>query len=85
MCDEFRHQNEAEAFELAIVLPQGKAISGAVSCRLSAANLPEPVQLTIPVKTVTTVADTEKYVRRLILELPRRVRAGAVEIVEPEP
>jgi hypothetical protein len=84
-CEEFRHQNEAEDFHLVIVVPQGKAISGAVSCRFSAANLPGPAQLTIPVKTVATVADTERYVRNLIQELPRRVRAGAVEVVDPEP
>lgn len=83
-CDEFRHQKEAEKFELGMILPEGKAVSGAVSCRFSAANLPEPVQLMIPVKTVTTIAQTEEYVRSLIQKLPRTIVACA-DIVDPEP
>jgi len=81
-CEEFRHQGEAEDFEVVVIIPQGQSLSGAVSCRLSAANLPEPTSLTVPVNTTTTTADTETHLRNLIQELPRRVLAGTVTIVD---
>jgi hypothetical protein len=83
-CDEFRHRGEAEDFEFTLVLPEGESISGAVSCRVSAANLPEPVKSTVPITTVVTIADTESHVQSLIQEIPRRVRNGTVEIVKVE-
>jgi hypothetical protein len=61
--------------------PRAASISGAVLCRLSAANLPEPASLLIPVKSKVTTADTEGYARDLIRKLPRTVRTGTVKIV----
>jgi len=77
-CEEFRHQSDVQEFNLIVILPQGKSVSGAVSCTFSAANLPEPARLVVPVKTSVTKGDTEKYLRDLILKLPRTVRIGKI-------
>jgi len=49
-CAEFRHKVEEEVFRIQLVTPSDKKISnGAFKCRVTASNLPNPVELTIPI------------------------------------
>ena len=66
-CDEFRHRVESRSFELRLAwdTDEGMPRSGAVWVRLSARNMREPFESTIPVRVTTVRAD----VRRLVAEL----------------
>jgi hypothetical protein len=79
-CEEFRHQNDPLKLTIGVVVPQGRQSAGAITCRLSAANLPKPEELTIPIKTTTLLGDLEQIVRDLIHKLPRK--ASGKRIIE---
>lgn len=70
VCEEFRHHDKPEDIPVLVVLPRGREIAGAVSCRLSATNLPEPKTLLLKARTAPTMAETEVFVRELIQRLP---------------
>jgi hypothetical protein len=78
-CEELRHANDAEEFNLIVVFSQRKSTSGVISCKFSATNLPEPSRFMVPVKTLVRTADIENHLRQLILELPQRWRVGPIE------
>jgi hypothetical protein len=71
-CEEFRHQDEPQELEITVVAQHGRESAGLITCRLSATNLPEPEELTIPIKTIPTLADTEALASNLIRQLPRK-------------
>ena len=66
-CDEFRHRLESRSFEFRLAWDAAKGLprSGAVWVRLSARNMREPFETTIPVRVRTVQAD----VRRMVAEL----------------
>jgi hypothetical protein len=78
-CEEFRHGNDAEEFNIIVVFSQRKSTTGVVSCRFSATNLPEPSRFMVPIKTLVRTASIESLLRNLILDLPRRGRVGPIE------
>ena len=73
-CDEFRHQGKSKRLEIVVSVKQGASSSGAIVCHVSAANLPTPAELLLPVRTECEQKDTEEHVRGLLQELPRRPR-----------
>lgn len=48
-CDLFRHQGEAEFFDVEVAFPEEGDITGAVLCRVEAENLTKPVEIRIRV------------------------------------
>lgn len=54
-CDLFRHQGEAEIFDVEVLFPEDGDVTGSVLCRVQAENLTEPVQLRVSVsRTIET-------------------------------
>lgn len=54
-CDLFRHQGEAEIFDVEVLFPEDGDVTGSVLCRVQAENLTKPVELRISVsRTVET-------------------------------
>ena len=66
-CDEFPHKIQEEIFNLRIIAPDThKSTGGLITCTVSAKNLKEPVELTIPVKLSFRQEDTFKVAKNLI-------------------
>lgn len=50
-CEEFKHKVDAENFSLNIFIPRDKEVkNGVIKCVISAKNLPDPVNYTLPIK-----------------------------------
>ncbi|MCW2236828.1 PIN domain-containing protein [Azospirillum canadense] len=66
-CAEFRHKADPEPFDLVIFVPRTALITkAAVTCRVSASNLPEPVSVTVPVAIAYDEKDTAAEARLLL-------------------
>jgi hypothetical protein len=70
-CDEFRHQHEPHAMEIAFrpdSATEGN-VTGAIRCLAHASNLPDRVELVIPVRVQITRGDTVNQVREELFRL----------------
>lgn len=63
-CAEFRHQIEPEVFHLRITIPETTITSGALSCHLTASNLPTPASFTLPIKIEYVEKDVLEWVSK---------------------
>jgi hypothetical protein len=63
-CEEFRHKVGSEVFRLPVLVPlEFSREKAAISCRVSASNLPDPVSLTIPIQISYCDMNTFEAVR----------------------
>lgn len=70
-CDEFRHQHEPHALEINF-RPDPAAegnLTGAIRCQAHAANLPERIELLIPIRVQVVLGDTVDQVREALIPL----------------
>lgn len=66
-CAELRHQVEPEEFDVAIRIPASSLIAkGAVTFRVTASNLPEPLSVTVPITVSCTERDSLSKARDAI-------------------
>jgi hypothetical protein len=66
-CEEFRHQVEPEIFETQIFVPLKEKIEkGALKCRVTGKNLPDPVERVLPIEVTYIQADAVKEARSLL-------------------
>ena len=66
-CDEFRHQVEPKIFNMLLFVPANNIIEkGALKCRITAKNLPQPVEYVLPVKVNYTKRNTFDQAMRLV-------------------
>jgi len=66
-CEEFRHQVEPEIFNATIWVPPNNIIkSGALKCRITAKNLPKPVEYVLPIEVKYDQGDTFDRARKLL-------------------
>jgi hypothetical protein len=70
-CEEFRHQTDPETFECVVLVSGRKVNNGVIECTVSAANLPQPYRLKVPVTISYTERDAVKTARNLLI--PRAV------------
>jgi len=77
-CEEFRHQEAPQTISFLIgVSGDAPRSIGAVRCTLSARNLPQPVQVTLPVSTTIAEGDTGAYAMHIFhLKKPWRLPIG---------
>lgn len=70
-CDEFRHQHEPHALEIAFrpdSATEGN-VTGAIRCLAHASNLPERIELAIPVRVQVARGNTVDQVREALFRL----------------
>lgn len=66
-CADFRHQIEGQRFRLDLFVPfEPEIVKGAVSCRLTARNLPERVERTIPISITYVGANTVAAAKKML-------------------
>jgi hypothetical protein len=66
-CEEFRHKADPERFGLVLFLPRKVTTpKAAVSCRVTARNVPEPRSVTVPVIVTYTTRDTVAAAQHLV-------------------
>jgi hypothetical protein len=66
-CKEFRHQVEPERFQVVALPPSRSTIEkGALSFRVTASNLPEPVAITLPIAISRIERDTLEVARQIL-------------------
>ena len=70
--EEFRHKIDPEIFEIGIVVPNVKKCeTAATNFRVTAKNLPEPFEFTLPIRITYEECDTEAKAMELVKsELP---------------
>lgn len=69
-CSEFRHQVEPEEFDIILCVPPGAdAESGALQCRVTARNLPRPLNFLLPVRISYEEHNTFKEAQQLLTSL----------------
>lgn len=65
-CEEFRHKADPEYFNAVVYVPQSANLTdGALTCRVTASNLPEPAITTLPVRIFQAECDTVAEAHRL--------------------
>lgn len=65
-CDLFRHQGEAEVFDVEVLFPNDGDASGAVLCRVQAENLTKPVELRLSVRRIIETFDLMDVAERMV-------------------
>lgn len=67
-CDEFRHSSEPEEFEISILIPPSEITpySPSIKCRVSAKNLPKPVEVFISLDIAFVTYDSYDEVMKYI-------------------
>lgn len=67
-CEDFRHRVESEKFQIVVQVPSDReSIDGALRVRVTAANLPDPVTVTFPIRARTVEGNIESEIRRRFL------------------
>ena len=77
-CDEFRHQHEPHVLKINF-RPEPVAegsLTGAIRCQAHASNLPERIELLIPIRVQIVRGDTVNQVREALFRLRRTIPLG---------
>ena len=82
-CAELRHQTDPELVNVTVSLPHSANSDGSITLKFSAANLPIPSTLVLPVMAVDNVGDTKRLALQLVEQLVREIASSKDETSGP--